>query len=255
MSYNPNLSNQMSGPYAQGVVNSFQHEFDTYTAQILSYYENLSIATADVITDSSGNPILNTYNDLESIGLYVGYPWPVAPIGTFNSNNLTLTTYTGSSTSPIGLSAADGSFTGGVLTSSSVASGTLIPSAFYRLMLTAIAYIKYNGLTYNTLDKIITTFCNSPNNPTGQFQYLQRPNTNLNLFTMGTTTAYSGLGSLNGWSSVGQTYGGKMPSYTFSNLNSDILVRYLSPVTSAVIYMLQNIFNFICTSPSVAVSN
>ena len=115
----------------------------------LAYWYNLSIDTAQS-------------NELAFIGYLVGYPWPSAPGGTFTTGAFQ---FGSSAAFPVtdashgfGSAASFPDGTGGLLTSVYPNGSQLIPATNYALMLKAIAYLKWNGLTYKSIDYVTSLF-------------------------------------------------------------------------------------------------
>jgi hypothetical protein len=230
---NKYLAYQLSGELAQDTINSTQTEYEK-SDPLIGYWYNLSIQTA---TDS----------ELEGIGELIGYPWPSAPASIFASNTFALSAASGfPEASAIGLSSADGSIPGGILTSvaGSGADGK-IPSSAYRLLLDRIAYLKYNGLTWKAVDNIASYF--------GTYQIIIP---SLRYFLFGQASLYPESTTIHGFSGIGLTTGG-----LFSSVNpamypdSDIKIGYSPSISSTNLWVCQEIFLAVCTAPQVFVQN
>jgi len=224
---NQYLAKQFSGTLVQSQIDATQAEY-AKADSMLSYWHDLTIDTADE-------------NDLVSIGYLVGYPWPTAPTGTLDANAFKFGA-SGSypTVSTIGLSTI-GSLVGGILTSSLPSVNNKVPITVYRQLLKAIAFAKWNGLSYETIDAIAASF------GTLNYSYTSFA---ANKFTFGTSASYPTFNTTTslGYGRLQSTNAGYFP-------DSDIYITYLTPITSANIWVCQETFNAITTSPRVFVSN
>ena len=221
---------QLSGPLSTNNMKTILAQY-TPSDPLLTYWYNLSIDTA---SDA----------ELTAIGYLVGLPWPSAPDNTFLPNSFK----TGAAASY----PADGSinglsgiglFTGGYLSSAIPSPNNKIPISAYRLLLKAFAQAKWYGLTLQTIDSIVASF--------GSANYVY-----LHGFTLSAAAAYPQTDLLLGLSGVGLLTGGRLSSVTggtYVASGTDITVAYITPVTTAELWVINNLFQTICTSPQVYV--
>jgi len=224
---NQYLAKQFSGELAQDVINTVQSEYEK-SDSMLQYWHDLSIDSSDEV-------------DITSIGYLVGFNWPTAPTGTLDSNAFRVG---GSATYPtssgIGLSGI-GLDTGGLLSSSLPSINNKVPIAVYRQLLKAIAYAKTHGLSMSTIDLIASSF------GTLNYSYTSFMSS---LFTLGSSASYP---TSNTTTSLNY---GRLQSVSPSYFpDSDIHIVYLTPITSANLWVCQEIFNSLTTSPKIFVSN
>jgi hypothetical protein len=227
MMASPNLASQFSGELVQDMILAIETEFGANSG-IVSYLTDLSLATA-------------TGAQLDTIGYLIGLPRPGAPTGTFAGDAFFLGTYT---TFPVtdysgGLSSVGESF-GGVLSSANPVSGEIIPDALYSAMLTAVAFLKYNGLSFASVDRLCHVF--------GSSYYINKPK-----FQFGAVATFPTIDTTHGFSGIGLTTGGTFATLVYSD--SDILVTFDPPISGGYLWVLQNAFNIFATSPQVLVSN
>jgi hypothetical protein len=187
--------------------------------------------------------------ELSTIGGIIGYPWPTAPTGTFDSNNFifgaaaSFPTISGLN----GFAGVSSPGTGGLFSSATPAVGNLIPIAFYRLLLTQVAFLKYNGLSMTIIDQICHVF--------GQSYTIQQAGSTNNWFMLGDAADFPNSSSAHGLSGVTPPYdtqGGKLFGVGFND--SDIVVEFQTQIGAGYLYILQQLFNRFCVSPQVFVS-
>ena len=170
MAQNPYLASQLSGPYAQALINAVQNEVILASGE-MNYLYNLSIASA-----SGGyNPALPNYPTLATIGDLIGYIWPVVPYTLIQSSGVfTFTSDLAGTYSPVFV--ASSGF-GSVLVSgtlggrlSTVYASSYISLSLYQQLLPLAARIKNIGLTLSGIDSVCQvfgthtiTFASSPN--------------------------------------------------------------------------------------------
>ena len=147
-----NLHRQLSGPYSDALIFGGNAELNVNDGA-LTFWRNLSIDSAD---DAR----------LLQIGYLVGYPWPSAPAGSFDTNNLEFSNDpTGASPPPVdnnkGLGTTLNPAIGGIFQDATVGIGNYIPAAMYRSLLRAVAQIKYNGLSLSRICSLLAFFSNS----------------------------------------------------------------------------------------------
>lgn len=233
MSLNQYLAPQFSGELCQDVINTIQAEYQKSDG-LIEYWSGLSLQTADE-------------NDLMAAGYIVGYPWPSASASTFASNAFALSSASSfPESSSIGLSAADGSESGGVLTSASGSpTDGLIPIDVYRLLLDRVAYLKFNGLTWKSIDNLASSF--------GTYELIIPQE---RYFLFGTASAFPVTSPAHGFGGVGLTTGGLFSSVNPSYYpDSDISIGFSPSITVANLWILQSIFLAACTAPQVFVQN
>lgn len=232
-----NLAYQFSDPISQDTMQSVQTEIDLRDPAIL-YLAQLSIATAGA-------------TELATIGGIIGYPWPLAPTGTFDNNNFIF----GSSASfPTvsglnGFAGVNSPGIGGQFVSASPAIGNLVPIAFYRLLLTQVAYLKANGLSYTVIDQICQIF--GPNYTFGN------PTLNSNFLTLGAAASFPTLSVMNGLSGFSSPFnaeGGLLSSAVPGAIpDSDIYITFHTQIGAGYLWILQNLFFRFTTAPQVFV--
>lgn len=228
------LARQLSGPLAQGTIDTVLAQYQLADG-IISYWYGLSITTASA-------------EELTAIGYLVGYPWPTAPGSTFSDRIFTLgtsATYPLSDTSH-GLSGI-GSLDGGFLASNSTTTGALIPIEVYRKLLASVAIAKYQGLSYSTIDLIVSSF--------GNMDYVYVAPLS-RAFQFGTTATYPTTDTSHGFGGIGLTTGGYFTSVNPSYFpDSDVTIAFTTFLSTSNLWVLENVFLSICTSPQVFVRN
>lgn len=230
---NEYLAAQFSGELVQDTINTIQSQYEL-SQPILDYWESLSIEAA-------------SDDDLTSIGYIVGVPWPTAPDGTLDSNSFRLGEASSYPTfSIIGLSGV-GLLSGGLLSSALPSPNNKVPSPVYRKILLAIAYAKWHGLSWTTIDAIASSF--------GTTDYVYR-NSSYNQFTLGTSATYPIIDNAKGLSGVGMSIGGRFQSiHPDWYPVSDITIAFITPLSNANLWICQQIFQSICTAPQVFILN
>ncbi len=229
------LAFQFSGPYSQALVAAVQQEIDIRTPDI-AYLLGLSIASAGA-------------TELATIGGIIGYPWPTAPAGTFDSNNFlfgaaaSFPTISGLN----GFAGVSSPGIGGLFSSATPAIGNLIPIGFYRLLLTEVAFLKYNGLSMTIIDRICHVF--------GQLYTILQSGGGNTWLTLGAAADFPNSSALHGLSGVSAPYineGGKLFGIGFND--SDIQVVFQTQIGAGYLYIIQQLFDRFTTSPQVFVS-
>jgi hypothetical protein len=230
---NQYLAKQFSGELAQDTINTIQTEYQK-SQPLINYWTGLSIATA-------------SDTDLDSIGYIVGYPWPTAPGGTLDSNSFRLSSASAyPEASTIGLSGIS-TMTGGILSSALPSPNNKVPNTIYRQLLVAIAYAKWHGLSWTTIDAIASSF--------GSLDYIYI-NSSYYQFTLGDASLYPETDTVHGLSGIGISTGGRLGSVNPSYYpDSDITIAYTTPITAANLWICQQIFAAICTAPKVTAQN
>lgn len=234
----PDLASQFNGPYSQDLMAAIQGEIDLRDP-IVSYLFNLSINTAGP-------------TELATIGGLIGYPWPNAPLGTFDSNDFifgsaaTFPTISGLN----GFAGVSSPGVGGQFVSSSPAVGNLIPIAFYRLLLTEVAFLKANGLSYTAIDRICHVF--------GSSYTFANPILLGNFFILGDAASFPTLSTVHGLSGVNPPYlgaeGGLLnTAVTGGIVDSDIYITFNTQIGPGYLWLIQNLFNRFTTSPQIFV--
>jgi hypothetical protein len=147
-----NLHRQLSGPYSDAMVFGGNAELNSNDGA-LTFWGGLSIDNAD---DAR----------LLQIGYLIGYPWPSAPAGSFDANNLEFyNDPTGVSPPPVdnnkGFGNTENPVIGGVFQDATPGIGNYIPAAMYRALLKAVAQIKFNGLSLSRICSLLSFFSNS----------------------------------------------------------------------------------------------
>jgi hypothetical protein len=147
MTNNPYLASQLSGPYAQALINAVQNEVVLASGEI-SYMYGFYYATV-------------VSNILTTMGELVGFLWPVVPSGLIGGNQL-FTFYTSSGTNPHFVaysgfgSVISGTTLSGLLTS--YYANSLIQQSVYAQLLPLAANLKYAGLTFANIDSVCQVF-------------------------------------------------------------------------------------------------
>lgn len=230
----PNLAFQFSGPYVQALVSAIQTEIDKRNFIIL-YFEALTIQNANA-------------DQLANLGYIVGYPWPNGPTGIFNDNNFTYDTYTlFPEINPlISFGSLDGTV-GGLLSSTTPAVGNLIPIQTYRNLLTQVAYMKYNGMSLASIDKICKVFGSSYTiNSAGAYN---------SDFIFGDAALAPQVDAAQGFSNGNAgLVGGELSSMTPGVLpDSDIKITFQTYIGTGNLYIIQQVFNRFTTAPQISV--
>lgn len=229
------LAFQFSGPYAQALISAVQQEIAVRDPDI-AYLFSLSIASAGPI-------------ELATIGGIIGYPWPTAPTGTFDQNNFifgaaaSFPTISGLN----GFAGVSSPGIGGLFSSATPAVGNLIPIAFYRLLLTQVAFLKYNGLSMTIIDQICHVF--------GPQYTIEQLGAAGNWFTLGAAADFPNSSATQGLSGTTPPYnteGGRLFGVMLND--SDIQVVFQTQIGAGYLYIIQQLFNRFCTSPQVFVS-
>lgn len=143
---NEYLWTQLSGPLAQSLIDAIE-ACESEVDSILEYFYGLSIDTADT-------------NELVFIGLIIGVPWPTAPAGTFDDSVL-IFGESGSLGTVIDPNQGLGDLEtgrGGLWRGTSDIAVQKMPIAKYRLLLKAIAKLKWGRLSFSTMDEVIAVF-------------------------------------------------------------------------------------------------
>ena len=227
----PDIAAQFSGPYAQTLMQAVD-QIIAERAPELIYLKQLSIATAD-------SP------ELDTIGGIVGYPWPNAPTGIFDANIFEFTTGSGVVINPLIGFGGVGQDIGGIFTSATPAIGNLIPIAFYRLLLTQVAFLKSHGLTFQAIDQICFVFGSD---------YLI-DTVSANEFLLGANATFPTIDPVHGLSGVNPPYnteGGQLGGVNL--IDSDIIVTFITQIGAGNLFLIQSIFDRFTTSPRVFVS-
>jgi len=230
---NTYLAQQLSGPLAQGVINTVQAQY-ALSDPIINYWYGLNIDNA-------------ASNELAGIGYLVGLPWPSSITTTQATNSMILGISAGYPlASGQGLSSV-GSLSGGILWSNGYASAGLLDITSYRILLKAYAYLKWYGLSWVSIDKVASVF--------GNLSYTFSP-TIANKFTLGFSAGYPVTDTSHGLSTyTGSTGGGLTSSNPGYFPDSDIIISYSTPLTLGNLYVLQTLFAAVCTAPKVSVRN
>lgn len=217
---------------------SVQDEIDLRDP-VIAYLAQLSIATAGA-------------TELATIGGIIGYPWPLAPTGTFDSNNFifgssgSFPTISGMN----GFGSVDDPSVGGQFVSATPAVGNLIPISFYRLLLTQVAILKAQGLSYTVIDSICQVF--------GPLYTFGNPSLVGNFLQLGAAASFPTLSTTNGLSGASPPYlgseGGVFSSAVPGAIpDSDIYVTFQTNIGPGYLWLIQNLFARFCTAPQVFV--
>jgi len=220
------LANQFSGVLVQDVANAILNQY-LVDRPLLTYMHDLSIDTA-------------SREQLINIGYLVGLPWPTVPAGYLNDNGFLLGSYLlFPETDPDhGVGALDGS-SGGHLGSVYNNVGDLIPIGLYRLILKAYAILKNENITIHSIDVCCAAI--------GEGYFIQIPRI---FFEFGDSATYPVEDPERGFGGVGLSTGGPFAS-TDGSTASDIYIVFPSNTPAMNVYVLQTIFNMICTAPRV----
>jgi hypothetical protein len=187
--------------------------------------------------------------ELATIGGIIGYPWPTAPADTFDDNNFIF----GSAASFPTISGLNGFAgvsspgIGGLFSSATPAVGNLIPIGFYRLLLTEVAFLKYNGLSMVIIDRICHVF--------GQEYTILQVGSAGNWLTLGAAADFPNSSDMQGLSGVSPPYdvqGGKFFGVGIND--SDIFVQFQTQIGAGYLYIIQQLFNRFTVAPQVFVS-
>lgn len=231
---NQYLAKQFSGQLVQDVINQVQIEFEK-SLPLSSYWNTMSIENADNAT-------------LDAIGYLVGIDWPTSPTGALGDTAFIF----GSSasyptTSSRGYSAI-GSLSGGTLSSSLPVPGNKVPASVYKKLLIGVAYAKYHGLSWSTIDIIASSF--------GTLNYVLI-NSSFNKLLFGSSANYPDYTAPeHSLSAIGSSTGGRLISSTQGLApDSDITIIYNTPISTSYLWICQQIFLSICTAPKVTAKN
>ncbi len=221
------LAYQMSGELAQSVIGSMEYDY-AEKDMALDYYTLLSIDNA--LTE-----------DLTSIGLWIGMPWPTAPSYLITDNAFT---FSGSASFPqylpsLGFSSVVHPAIGGVLTSVSSTSVQYIPADKYRGLLKWYAWFKRNGFTIEAIDKVAILF--------GVNYTMRYVTTDTFTLAAGSVTTSDPLKGLapDDMSSGGHFIAGSA---------WDIILHFTTSIGASNVYVLQYIFDSILDTQRVNVS-
>ena len=160
MAQNPYLASQLSGPYAQALINAVQNEIVLASGEMsFMYGMNIITASGGTGTQLPGYPVLATIGDI------IGYTWPVVPFTLIqNSGMFTFTSDPTGIYAPVFVtysgfgSVLNMATLSGVL--SSVYANSYIPLQLYQTLLPLAARIKTIGLTLSGIDSICQVFGN-----------------------------------------------------------------------------------------------
>lgn len=218
------------GPYATAYMNSIQSELGIPSSGIyasskhyamIEYMYGLSIDTAN----SSALTALGS-GELSYIGQYIGFKWPSVYAADFANNIQFIPASSFPGPNPyIGFSSAASGITYGTFTSSNpIQVGVFASVSVYRVILKFIAAVKWNGFNIIQIDELLSSILDT-----------------LGYVVIGGYTITIG-------SPFSQTdIASKTDVYINFNFNTaNIGVGYL--------YMLQLVFNKICTMPQVQLS-
>ena len=160
MAQNPYLASQLSGPYAQALINAVQNEIVLASGEMsFMYGMNIITASGGTGTQLPGYPVLATIGDI------IGYTWPVVPFTLIqNSGMFTFTSDPTGIYTPVFVtysgfgSVLNMGTLSGVL--SSVYANSYISLQLYQTLLPLAARIKTIGLTLSGIDSICQVFGN-----------------------------------------------------------------------------------------------
>ncbi len=225
------LATQLSGALAQTVIDSACSEYDL-VEEIALYLATISIDTAQA-------------QELAFIGLWMGLPWPTADITIFEGIDLTFGDISDFPTydPQKGFGDLDNQTIGGLWASLTPSDVQRIPTEKYRLILKIWAIAKANGISIHTIDVIAKVFSDDYTISLG----VRIPF----LFDEGDTPT---IDPLHGFSDLTLTTGGDLvfgsdPDIIVST--GDITLTFNTDIGSANLYIVQNIFSRLCTSPFV----
>jgi hypothetical protein len=223
---NPQLE---SGPYASSYFKGIQKElgfqYNDLTPPagqygILNYLYNLSIDTAN---SSSLAPVGS--GELANIGMLIGYPWPSVYAANFNYNVFQFINSPDFPGTNVNIGFGDavlGISHGRFASTEPGQAGIYIPVFAYRIILKFVAAVKWNGLNIVSLNNLLADFVVA-----------------LGYNVSGAYTINFGDG--------GPTVSQKTDIYVNFNMTT-------ANIGGGWLYVLQDVFNRICTSPQVYLS-
>ena len=221
---------QVSGPVAQNTIAAIVGDIQ-YTDPLIAYFYSLSIDTANA-------------QELASIGLLCGLPWPTLPSGYVNDDGFELGAVADfpDVDHAHGLGTVSDTY-GGLLGSVFDDVGSLIPIQLYRQVLKAFAILKYENITLHSIDAMCFAF--------GPSYIIQIPRV---FFTFGAAADYPTVDSEIGFGSTTNTGGGPFASALGIDPPSDVSIIFPHDTPNSTIFVLQEIFNRVATEPQFIVS-
>jgi hypothetical protein len=139
------LAYQLSGPIANAVEDAAKARFSPSDIE-LEYMHDLSIDTAEA-------------DVLYDIGLLAGIPWPICPVGTYDTNRFTMDAASGSPhySAQLGFGSVS-SLTGGIFSSVAADVSIRIPIGQYRQIAKIVAAVRRTNLTLKAVDDLVCVF-------------------------------------------------------------------------------------------------
>ncbi len=224
------LANQFSGELAQLTINTICDEFNQ-AVEIADYYKSLNIDNA-------------LPGDLYNIGLWIGLPWPTQSASTFDGTAFIFGSYL---TFPIidynqGLGSVSDLTIGGTLGSINPSDAEYIPITFYKSLLKAFAYAKYHGITIKTIDTIARSFSDD---------YL----IGFREFFTFSDGSEPDVDPFRGFSDDQGDGGGLLaPDVVISDSGYDINLIFLTNIGPGNLWVVQTVFDRLCTNTKVVCS-
>lgn len=228
---NKYLAPQFSGTEVQLLINTICDEYNLPEA-IANYFRNINIDNA-------------LADDLYNIGLWIGLPWPTADPIIFTDNVFTFGHVEDfPEYKPLtGFGSVFNPTIGGLFSSLNPAETERIPIDKYRVLLKAFAYAKYHGITLHTIDVLAKVFSDT---------YLIGFHDSWFLFGPGSEPTPD---EFHGFSDDIADVGGALaPDVDTTVVDWDIDLIFLNDIGSGNLYVIQRVFDQLCTDVQVICS-
>lgn len=221
MQQNKYLNRHLNGGKIQTVINGIEGSFNA-TKPFLSYLSSLSLDNANE-------------KEIERIGVLIGFARPSLPVGIDDN----VFTFCDIDADPLydnkrGFGDVHDPSIGGALTDdNNPALNKKLDISYYRILLKCVAWLKYNGLSVWSIDKMLSNFFITYQQGMGAFAYA--------------------LGSDDqDMSFVPVPY----LRYEFKyNEYNDLIIKFIDTVPSTIVWILQSIFDIFCTDEKVIIEN
>lgn len=224
------LASQLNGTLIQNVINVICDQYNV-PEQIAQYYRSISID--DALSD-----------DLYNLGLWIGLPWPTASSVVFDGDAFTFGIEADFplNNPRIGFGDINDPTIGGLFASVDPADTERIPIDKFRILLKAFAYAKYHGITMNTVDVLANVF--SDTYEIGFHDW----------FILGPgddpiPDEFHGLSD-----DLGLVGGKLAPDSITAVVDWDVDLIFLNDIGSANLWVIQNVFDVLCTDVQVLCS-
>lgn len=227
---NKYLAPQFSGTEVQLLINTICDEYNLPEA-IANYFRAINIDNAEP-------------DDLYNIGLWIGLPWPTASALVFSGEAFTFGNVADAPeyNNLIGFGTITDPTIGGLFASVNPADTERIPIDKYRLVLKGFAYAKYHGITIHTIDVLAKSF--SDNYLIGWHDFFE--------FGEGDEPIPD---DSHGLSDDSGDLGGMLsPDSGGVTVDWDIDLIFLTNIGSGNLWVVQHIFDRLCTDVQVICS-